>query len=468
MAFQKAFQFCFAPLFLTILLTAPQLKVQTESHKKQWIVFHKRIPEESRCYSIDLGYEPSSSSIYSDSRGDLQSVSLPDSEEIDGYEERLDFGTVLDGYNYSALLCDTRELKLLNDHGRQIHKVRILRTKDGAESKLVKEGYFFLGNQIQIPFEVRGQRLDLPTDDLLPGKLSMNIYSHQAYSYRGSYSSYVQGSLKGSTLIESADLEVSLSYRNSLRPKNMYIQLTLRPFDKELSTASASGKITEILKLRSAKLVVEKIARDRSELILAVLKGDISQAPDEKKHLMVNKPAPSFVGVAMFRRQLVTLEELCNKKGSSGYVVLIFGDLQRSRHHHGTELQMDETFITKMLQRDLDSRPAVVFVTRRFFLPDLYGRWLGRYPSFYVVGDTSNPMDIQFFISEDYGYRRSRSSGNSQSLREKFGLPQNKVSVVVVNGQGNVAYIEADAGQHLAESLAEINRLMKDKKSADR
>ena len=72
-------------------------------------------------------------------------------------------------------------------------------------------------------------------------------------------------------------------------------------------------------------------------------------------------------------------------------------------------------------------------------------------------------MDVQFwFPSRQPSYHRP--SAKIETLREQFVLPENKVSVLLVNGKGNLVYIDVDAGQQLAENLTEINRLMRAKK----
>jgi len=447
-----------------VMAAAAQAQLKTTEDEKQWHVFHRQIPEGCTRYDVDLGYLRSSSRLYNKSCGDLRSISLSADERIEGYEERLDLGAAPDGYRYWAMLGDAREFKLLSRDGRGIHRIRILRAKDGSDSQIVDEGYFFIGRQVEIAWQVSTQRLGLGIDEILPGTLSMNIYKDDSYSYRGSCRFGVEGSLTGSALIEVADLGVFLSYRDSLRPGDIYVELALRPFNRELSRASASGEITGVFALHSAKIVVEKLAKDYSMLTLAVLEGELMQRPSEQTDLVLNEPAPSFVRVDIIRRQLVTLEELYGKKGGNGYVVLIFGDLNRAeRDDRGYELDLDETVITSMLSRNMDGRPAIVFVSRRFFLPDLYGRWLGQNPGFYVVLDYSNPMDIQFYFSGrcDHGYRRP--SEISKTLRREYGLADDNVSVVVVNSEGNVAYVDADAGRHLAETMAAIRRLMKPK-----
>jgi len=467
---QKVTAVAFVPVFLIAFLAILHVEVWAELQEKQWDVLHEQIPDSATRYSVALRYEPSGSTFCSTSGRDIESVSLPEAEQIDGYIEHIDFGPALDGYAYSVLLRDARELRLINRDGRRIHRARILRSRQNEMSEIVREGYFFLNNQIEIPFEVPGQQLALPTHESIPGTFSMNIYGHDPYSYRGSFHTRLKGSLTGSAFIEDADLKVSLSYRESVQPNNASVNLALQPFDKEVPGDSASGKITDVLKLRSAKLVVEKIASDSSEVVLAVIHGDLRQVPKEEPHLSVSKPVPSFARVEMIRRQLLTLEDFCKKAGRKGWVVLIFGDLKRQSvdyHRRGQEtmgLTLDETVMLEILEKDLKTPPVVVFVCRQFFFSDLYERWLGRDPNFYIVADYGNPMDLWFW----FPFRRDsyhRPSGKIESLREQFLLPENKVSILLANGEGNLVYINVDAGKQLAETLTQINGLMKDSKS---
>jgi hypothetical protein len=251
----------------------------------------------------------------------------------------------------------------------------------------------------------------------------------------------------------------------------------VQPLDEKVPYDSTSGKITDVLKLRAAKLVVEKIASDSSEIVLAVIHGDIKQTPKEEPYLSVSKPVPAFTRVELIRRKLLTLEELCKKAGPKRHVVLIFGELKRkpatpdyySRGQITNELTLGEAMVLEILQRDLKYPPVVVFVCRRFLISDLYETWLGQEPEFYVVADYSNPMDVQllWFAFRDYPpypTPYSRSSVKAETLREQFVLPENKLSVLLANDKGNLVYIDVDAGQHLAKTLTEINKLISSKK----
>ena len=458
------------PVFLAVLIAALQVEVWAEGQKKQWVLFHDRVPEGSTRYSIALRYVPSESTFYNASRGDIQSVALPDSEQKEGYKERIDFGTALDGYRYSALLRAAREFRLINRDGRQIHRIQIRRSNENNKSEIIREGYFFPGSQIQIPFEVPGQQLALPTTESVPGTFSINIYNDNRYSYRGSFSTNLKGSLTGSTFIEGANLEVSVSSKRSLRPNDRHVQLAVQPIDEKLPHDSTSAKITDVLKLRLAKLVVEKIASDSSEIVLAVIHGDLRRTLKEGSRLSVGKLVPAFARMDLNRRQFLTLDELRKKAGREGYIVLIFGDLKREpldyhyRNQRTNELALDETIVLEILQRDLKTPPVVVFVCRQFSLSDLYEKWLGRDPSFYIVADYSNPMNVWFWSSFRRERPHRRPPAKIETLREQFLLPENKVSILLVNGQGNLVYIKVDTERQLAESLTEINRLMRDNK----
>lgn len=464
-------------IFLIVLLTVPQVEVCADRQEKQWVVFQERIPENSVRYSVALKYLPSEATLYNVSRGNIKSAALPEGERIDDYKERINFGSAINGYQYSVLLRGADELVLLDSDGRQVRKVRILRSKQDVEPEVLREGYLFLGSQLNIPFELPGQQLDLATNESVPGTFSINIYGNDPYSYQGSFSTVLRGSLTGSAFVEGANLGVSVSYKESLRPDDRYVSLTMQPFDEKVPYDSTSGKITDVLKLRSAKLVVEKIASDSSEIVLAVIYGDIRQTLKEEPYMSVSKPVPPFARVDLIRRKLLTLGELCKKAGSKQHIVLIFGDLKRKPtapdyYYRGqagqvtSELTLDETMVLEILQRDLKCPPIVVFVCRRFFISDLYEKWLGRDPEFYIVTDYSDPMNVQFGFPfrDSYPPPYSRPSVKIETLREQFVLPENKVSILLVTGEGNLAYINVDAGQQLTERLTEINKLISSKK----
>jgi len=356
-------------------------------------------------------------------------------------------------------------------------KIRLLRSKQDVEPEVVKEGYLLLSNKFDVPFELPAKQFALAASSPLPGTFSVNIYGNAPSSYQGSFSTVIKGSLTGFALLEGVKLEASVTYKESLRPDDRYVTLTIQPFDEKVPSDSASGKITDVLKFRSANLVVEKIASDSSEIVLAAVHGDLRQILKEQQYLSVSKPIPPFARVDLIRHKLLTLGELCSKAGPQRHIVLIFGDLRRKSpvpdyYYRGQvtgELTLDETMILEVLKRDLRHPPVVVFICRRFYVSDLYEKWLGQEPEFYVVADYSNPTNVQLLLPfRDYppyavSYSRP-SSVKDETLREQFVLPENKVSVLLANDKGNLIYIDIDAGQHLAETLTEVNKLILSKK----
>lgn len=470
---QKIYRIGCGLILLVALLTVRQVDVWAEVQQKQWVIIHNQISENAMRYSVALKYVPSEKTFCGVPQRNIRSVALPESEQIDNYKERIDLGTALDGFKYSMLLGDARELCIINRNGRQICKAKILRSKQDNGSEIVKEGYFFLGNQIEIPFEVPKQQLALPTTEPVSGTLSINIHDSDSSSYQGSVSTILRGSLTGSAFIEDVALEVSVSPRESLRPDDWCVNLAVQSLDDKIPLDSTSGKIMDVLKLRSATLVVEKIASDSSEIVLATLDGDISKAKEEwlKSHLSIGKPIPTFARVDLLRRRLLTLDEFCKKARTERHIVLIFGDFKREYGEYGyrrnqltRELTLDETMILEILQRDLKYPPIVVFVCCQFSLSDLYEKWLGQEPDFSIIADYSNPMDVQFWLPYPYSHQYYRPPAKMETLREQFVLPENKVSVLLVDGKGNLVYINADAGQQLAASLTEINKLIASKK----
>lgn len=469
---RKIYRIGFGLIFSMILLTTLQADVWADNQGKQWVVFWDQIPEKSTRYSITLRYVPSRSSFYQASQRNIKSVLLSEAEQIENYTQRIEFDTAVDGCQYSILVRPANELVLLNRDGMQILMARVLRSKQGIKTKMLQEGYLFLGRRLEIPFELPGQQAGSPTTDLVPGTFSIDIYGHNQYSYEGSFSTALQGSVAGSTFIDGINLEVSLSHKESLQPSDWRVNLTVKAVDEEDPLDSAGGKITDVLKLRSAKLVVEKISSDGSEIVLATLDGDVSKAKGEwlKSRLSIGKTIPPFARVDLTRRKLLTLGELRREAWLKQHIVLIFGDLKRqpSEYEHrgraAGELMMDEAVILDTLQKGLKQSPVVVFICRRFYLPDLYGKWLGQDREFYVISDYSNPMDVQFwFPSRHYSPPYDGPRDGAETLRSQFALPENKVSVLVTNDRGNLEYIKVDAGQQLAESLAEINKLISSK-----
>ncbi len=470
---QKALQIVFLIAFVTALLASGQAKICAQGQEKQWIAIHEQIPEGAARYKIKLKYTPSESAyFYNSSRSNIESDILPNGG-IDGYEDRLDFGTKFDGYQYTALVHAARDLSLLNRDGRQICKARIIRSIEGKEQEIVKEGYFFVGNNIEVPTEIPGEELGLDLKEPLPCTFSINIHGNSPDSYRGSMSARIKGSLTGSIFTSGANLEVSISYKDSFQTKDAQIKLSLEPFDDEVPYDSAGGRITDILRLHSTKLVVEKIATDSSEIILAAIHGDLAQSAQGQLHLGINKPVPAFSRVELIGRKLLTLDQLCKKAGRRGYTVLIFGDLKRQPSEYyrpdlGTnKLTLDEAMILDILQRDSKTPPIVVFVCRQILFADLYEKWLGQDPGFYILSDYSNPMEMNFLLPSSRSSRH-RPPTKLETLRGQFLLPENNVSIVLINGEGNLIYIDINAGKQLEESLTRINKLIRDNKSAEK
>jgi len=469
---QKIYRIGCCLIFLLVLLTVLKVEVWADSQEKQWIVFRDQIPEGSVRYSITLRYIPSDSIFYRVSHRNVKSVALPEDEQIDNYKHRINFDTKVEGCQYSMLLRPANELSVLNSERMRILMVRVLRSKKDMEPEVLQEGYFFCNNNLEISFEVPGQQLALPTTESVAGTLSIKVYGENVDSYRGSSTTSLKGSLTGSSLIEGANLEVSLSYKESLLINDGYVKLAVKPFNEKIPSDSTGGKITDVLKLRSAKLVVEKIASDSSEIVLAAIQGKLGQAPEVKSLLSVGKPVPAFARVDLIGRQLLTLDKLRTKARAKGYIVLIFGDLKRIYHpdeyyHRGrqvtSELTLDETMVLEILQRDLKYPPVVVFVCRRFSFSDLYEKWLGKDLGFYILADYSNPMEVQFWFPSPNFRPSHRAPAKMETLRGQFALPEDIVSVLLINGKGELVYIDIDAGQQLAECLTEINKLISSK-----
>jgi hypothetical protein len=466
---QKTIEIVFFIAFVTAFFGWGQAGICAEGAEKEWIGIHEQIPEGAARYKIKLKYRPTESGyFYSSARGsNVESDILPDGG-IDGYEDRLDFGTQFDGYQYVALVRAARDLSLLNRDGRQICKTRIIRSIDGEEQEIVKEGYFFPGNQFEIPAEIPGEEFGLDLKEPLPSKFSINIYGNRPNSYRGSLSARIKGSLTGSIFTSGANLGVSVSYKDSFETRDAQIKVTLEPFDDEVPYDSAGGSITDILRLHSTKLVVEKIATDSSEIILAAIHGDLAESAQGQLHLGINKPVPAFSRVELIGRKLLTLDQLCKKAGRRGYIVMIFGDLKRQTPDYyrpdmeTSKLTLDESMIMDILQRDSKTGPIVAFVCREILFADLYEKWLGQDPGFYILSDYSDPMEMNFLLDSRRS-SRNRPPTKPETLRGQLLLPENNVSIALVNGEGNLIYIDINAAKQLEESLTRINKLIREK-----
>jgi hypothetical protein len=259
--------------------------------------------------------------------------------------------------------------------------------------------------------------------------------------------------------------------------KDRFLTLSVKPFNDQMAPVAVNGKISDILVFGSAKLVVEKIASDSSEMVLALLNGDLIQEKKVGTTMETGKPFPEFARVELVSRRLLTLSDLKKQAGDDGYVVLIFGDLKKTTPatpgYFDPRLQiksltLDEATIVNTLKKECEKPIVIGFVCQQLSPSDLYEKWLDRDLDFYVLSDFSNPLDMQFVGTgmEPYGFRRPDRPDRGETLRGQLGLSNETVITTLINGHGELVFINTDAGKELSGSLVQINKIMKENKKA--
>jgi hypothetical protein len=463
-------------VFLGVLLAVLSNYVRAE--EKQWVVFYDDLSPEVRRISIPLTFNPSESTFYECSMQQVHSEEIQGAGKKEGYKQQFNFGTAVDGNQYTMQIREATDFKIISRDSDSLCEVKIFRTTGKNKPVIIKEGYIFFDREVEIPLEVSAIQLSIPTKEPVSGNATINIYNNDRPTYQGRFNVHIQGALSGSTTVENALINASITCRNSVDMKDRQLNLSIKPFNDQKAPAAVNGKISDILAVGSAKLVVEKIASDSSEMTLALLSGDLIQ--EKKPGAMVVKEGklfPEFVRVELVNRRLLTLSDLKKQVGADGYVVLIFGEFKRTMpampgmpmhdpRFQVRSLTLDEVTMVDTLKNGCEKSVVIGFVCQQLSPADMYEKWLGQDLNFYVLSDFSNPVDMQFGSvgMERFGYRRPDSV---ETLRKQLGLPNDTIITILISGHGELISINTDAGKELSGSLVQINQLMKENKKAE-
>jgi len=456
--------------FIAFLTT---LSSQAGADEKQWVILHDNIPQEAERFNIVLEFTPSDSRFFDVSLHGIKSDEIEGGRKKDEYKQKINFGVALDGNQYVMMVKDPTDMNIGQDSNR-MYMVKVLRIKDNKETETVKEGLLYRHSDLEIAIELSPKKLIIPFKDPVIGQLEVSISDDNYPIYEGECRTVFNGTLAGSTSTKKAFLKASITCKSSLEIKDRDIALSLKPFDEQGSSASCKGKISGTMTLGSAKLVVEKIASDSSELVLAILDGDITPVKNtDDAQAIVGKPFPSFARVELLKRQLLTLSDLTKEAGETGYVVLVFGDFKRlmpeyyDRRLPSRSLSLDEMMISDILKKDCEKPVVICFVCQQLSVSDLYEKWLGKDPGFYVLSDFSDPLNIQFGISET-NQHMLRNIDAVETLRGKLKFENQKVVTALIDGNQGLVYLNPDAGNSLSGSLVQINNMIKDGKKAEK
>ncbi len=442
-----------------------------KADEKQWMILHENIPQDKKRIPVKLEFASStipffqSQSVYKSER--LQ-------EDKDGYQQQLDLGTGIDGKQYVVFLKDASDLNVIHENPERLSMVKAIRVAGNQEMEIIREGLMFLNREVVIPFDLAPKKIGISSKEPIKGSFRICIYHGACPQYEGRCQATLNGSLSGSTSVETAMICASIVCGDSLELKNRNLSLTVKPFSDRMASVTSAGKISDILMLGSAKFVVEKIAFNSSELVLALLDGQLVQERlQEDAYPVVGNSFPAFTRVDLFRHELVALDNLLNQAGEGGYVVLVFGDFKATPlPYYGGQppmrnLSLDERVISNIVKKDCDKSVVIGFICQQFPLGYLYEKWLGQDPELHVLSDFSNPMDMQFVgVRAEPGMFRSDERG--ETLRRNLKLENQKIITALIDGNGGLIYLNPDAGSELSKSLVEINRLMKEGVTAEK
>ncbi len=459
-------------LYVSIFLLTV-LSSQIKAEEKQWVVFRDNIPQEIERFHIKMEFTQSSARFYDSSQQGIKSEEIEGSKKKDAYKHQLDFGAEVDGNQYVVMVKDSSDVGIISQNSERLVMAKVLRIKDKKKPETVKEGIISLHRDLELPLEVSPEQLSVPFNEPIKGTLEINLYSNNPPVYEGRCRTVLYGTLSGSTSTEAALLDTSIACRSSLELKDRYLSLSLTPFDEQMAPAAYNGRISDTLMLGSAKLVVEKMASDSSELVIALLDGDLVQARKQDDTLVtIGKPFPDFARVELVKRQLVTLDDLIKEASVDGYVVLIFGDFKQAmppQYFGGRPpmrgLSLDEMMISEILKKDTEKPVVITFICQQLSLADLYEKWLGHDPEFHILSDFSNPLKIQF-LGISMEPHMMPPQDREETLRGNLKLDIQKVVTGLVDGNGDLIYLNTDAGNELAGSLVQINKLIREGKKA--
>lgn len=447
-----------------------------EAEAGSWIVLQQGLDKDAARYEISLSMSDTRAGQSGNQPIEKAFRRLDASEN--GFTHRADFDPTPMGIQCSLLLRPAREIEWLGreDSGYNLIRVAVLQGREGEDPKAVREGYVSMGQNFSLPVEISGDQLGLPTKQPVRGSLDFRVDMTRPETYRALLTLNLNASLTGSVMTDSAKVDATVGSLGLKRLEDRQIVIQVTPFDKRLRPDTASGKISDIISLQTSRLVVEKIMADYSRIGLAVVYGrpgerSPEELVNEARGIAARRPLPRFARVDLIRRRLVNLDDLCAETGESGRIVLVFGDrapevpgyYEASGGRLAAPLPMDEDLIKKTLSSGVETPLTLVFVCRRFDPATLYDRWLGTDPTFYMISDFSQPSYALASRGPGPYYARGMAGSGSQpeSLRGKFALPEDRVSVLLVDGTGTVLHVEPDAQDKLERVLTGINEMIR-------
>lgn len=440
-----------------------------EINDKDWVVLHENISQGAERLTIPLTYNNNSSYYFRSSQTNINSEII-EKPQKDKYTHRFDLGKLIDGNRYVLMIKEPEEMKLLTDNSNKMLAAKLVKVIDKDKTETVEEGIMFQHNSFEINLQVPPEKLFLPRKKPLNAQLSLSVRNQNQNTYVCRKTVTVKGAVTGTASTDKAAVKVSLASNNPNAVKSTIVNLTIEPFDGQMRTLQARDQITNIIKLGSARAVVEKIAADCSELVLAMLSGNVEQVKIVKENeTKIGKPFPDFANVDMIQRKLITLSDLKNEAGNDGYIVLLFGDFKINVsgncgfNPNEGRFSLDETIMTNIIRGQTEKNVVIGYICKQLSLTDLYEKWLGTEPGFHVISDFSNPLDMQIMSanSEPYMYRNRNRNEEGESLSKNLNFGQNIV-IVLLDSTGKIVYMNEKADKELSLCLTQINGLIKE------
>lgn len=435
----------------------------------KYVMLNQGVPKEAERITVPLQATATGNS-YSGQSTQVSSGEIPEDykslAESGKFTTYFDLGAPDGESRYFGLARNADAPKTLSRfNNNEVLYMAVFRvdTATSAAPEKLLEGSIGMGNQMEIPSRSRNHHL---------GKNQLPVGGAYQFSINGrsgsGFSGYVQRAynvtLQGGSIAQGSKYNVTVNPLNDLKPNaNQQILLKVEPLEPNVSPRSATLPMGDVIQLFSSKLVVEKVAADYSEIVLAAVQGSFGKIAEEQAARL--SKMPSFLQVELFDRKPMSGEDvLAAAKGRA--TVMIFGELPAAASPNfsyqpagSPNLQVDERTLISLLGRGAERAPQVVFVVRQIDLKALYDQYLGQRPDFLVLADFVDPLQTTFRTPANTmqgGIYYGAGSQARPSLRDSFGLPEGKISVVVFDASGRVVYLKPDVGGDIRTVINDI------------
>lgn len=375
---------------------------------------------------------------------------------------------VIHGKTYHAFtrLADTS--KCLARSASEIIDLLVVAEPGKGQGNLtnVVEGWLTLGNEVTVPLREKITPVGANGLTDLPFTIALTFNSRSVRGFGGSMELRSRLSAQGSQVLGSTRLTVTVSPILDVpaSPSQPW-SASLTGVVPGTASKSAAGTLRDSLSLGSAKIVAEKIAKDFSEIVVAVVDGDLNKLEAEPPRKI--EELPDFARVEFFGRRLVSRDDVLSAAASTGHVVLVFGELlpqnnpfMGAPNPYGSALTLGVEAVLDTVNRDLEEPSPVIFVVRSVNLSDLFEKYLDKQPPYFLLSDYADALTSQFF-GKQTPYFFPSFAGQRKSLRGDMGFADNNVAVVVADKDGRIKYLNDNAGGDLRTALLAANKVLR-------